>query len=227
MAIDRTTSLPRMAALGALCLALSLGLRPQVTQADPALPDKDARTLKAALLHDPDAPVRGNPEGDVTIVAFTDYNCPYCRKGDAYLSALIAADPNVRVVYKDWPILAKSSLTAAKVAIAAQWQGKYAEVHEALMRMVARPASDQDISRAVVASGIDVAQLNRDLDRRDGEIVALLKRTMAEAEALQLKGTPVYVIGPFVMANALDASGFRQVVDDARKAARAAVPPAP
>jgi protein-disulfide isomerase len=174
-------------------------------------------SFKAALLNDPDSPVAGNPDGDVTVVAFTDYNCPYCRKSDGDLAALIASDAKVRVVYKDWPILAKSSVTAAKIAIAAQWQGKYAAVHQALMRMTARPATEEDISRAVVASGVDVAQLNRDLDKRDNEIVALLKRNIAEADALKLQGTPVYVIGPFLEARALDAAGFKQLVADARK----------
>ena len=174
-------------------------------------------SLDAALFDDPAAPVVGNPDGDVTVVAFTDYNCPYCRASDGNLAALIASDAKVRVVYKDWPILAKSSVTAAKIAIAAHWQGKYAAVHQALMRMRARPATDQDISQAVVASGVDVAQLNRDLDKRDDEIVALLKRTMAEADALKLRGTPVYIVGPFVEASALDATGFKRLVSDARK----------
>jgi protein-disulfide isomerase len=179
-------------------------------------------SLKAALLDDPDSPVVGNPNGDVTVVAFTDYNCPYCRKSDGDLAALIASDAKVRVVYKDWPILAKSSVTAAKIAIAAHWQGKYAAVHQALMRMSARPASDQDISQAVVASGVDVAQLNRDLDKRDDEIVALLKRNIAEAAALKLQGTPVYIIGPFLEASALDVTGFKRLVSDARKESTAA-----
>ena len=196
------------------------GLRVVEVSAVPLNSGSADLSLQTALLHDPASPVLSNPEGDVTVVAFTDYNCPYCRKSDGNLAALIAADPKVRVVYKDWPILSKSSVTAAKVAIAAQWQGKYAQVHEALMRMNARPASDQDISRAVIASGIDVTQLNRDLDSRDNEIVALLKRNIAEADALQLKGTPVYVIGPFIEASALDADGFREVVAEARKLAQ-------
>lgn len=176
-------------------------------------------SFKAALFNDPDSPVVGNPDGDVTVVAFTDYNCPYCRKSDGDLAALIASDPKVRVIYKDWPILAKSSVTAAKVAIASQWQGKYAAVHKALMRMTARPATDQDISQAVVASGVDVPQLNRDLDARDDEIVALLKRNIAEADALKLQGTPVYVIGPFLESRPLDAAAFKQRVADARREA--------
>ena len=173
-------------------------------------------SLKDALLHDAAAPVLGDPDADVTIVAFLDYNCPYCRTSSADLEALIAVDPKVRVIYKEWPILAKSSVKAAKVAIAAAWQGKYAEVHKALMQMSARPATDADIGKAVVVAGANVTRLNHDLARRDGEIVALLKRNMQEADALQLKGTPVYLIGPFITASPLDLPQFKQIVADAR-----------
>lgn len=174
-------------------------------------------SLKDALMHDAASPIIGNPDGDVTIVAFVDYNCPYCKKSEADLDALIADDRKVRVIYKDFPILAKSSVAAAKIAIAASWQGKYAEVHRELMRMNARPATDADISRAVVASGVDVTRLNKDLDKRDGEIVALLKRNISEADALKLKGTPVYLIGPFMTATPLDLPQFKKIVADARE----------
>ena len=174
-------------------------------------------SLKDALLHDAASPVIGNADGDVTIVAFVDYNCPYCRRSEADLDALVADDPKIRVIYKDWPILAKTSVAAAKVAIAANWQGKYAQVHKALMRMNARPATDADISQAVVSSGIDVTRLNKDLDTRDDEIVALIKRNIQEAEALKLKGTPVYLVGPFITASPLDLPQFKQIVADARE----------
>ena len=112
---------------------------------------------------------------------------------------------------------AKSSVKAAKVAIAAAWQGKYAEVHKALMQMAAMPATDADITKAVVASGINVTRLNKDLARRDGEIVALLKRNIQEADALKLTEPPVYLIGPFMTASALNLPQFKQIVADARE----------
>ena len=174
-------------------------------------------SLKDALLHDAASPSVGNPEGDVTIVAFVDYNCSYCKKSEADLDALIDDDPKVRVIYKDWPILSKTSVAAAKVAIAANWQGKYAEMHRALMRMKAHPANDADISQAAVSAGVDVTKLNRDLDQRDGEIVSLLKRNFQEAEALQIKGTPVYLIGPFITASPLDLPQFKKIVADTRE----------
>ena len=216
----------RACALSAACVGLA------AIAADPAAGeqkavDRKARaiaaakpailSLKDALLHDAASPIVGNPDGDVTIVAFTDYNCPYCKKSEADLEVLVADDNKIRVIYKDWPILAKSSVTAAKIAIAAGFQGKYAEMHKALMRMNARPANDGDISQAVISAGVDVTRLNKDLDARDGEIVLLLKRNIQEAEALQLKGTPVYLIGPFITASPLDFPQFKQIVADARE----------
>ncbi|MDR3463268.1 MAG: DsbA family protein [Beijerinckiaceae bacterium] len=206
----------RRSAVGLACALVLMAAG--AARAEDATPSPDI-TLEAALLHDPTCPIAGNPNGDVTIVAFIDYNCPYCKRSDGGLTALIARDPKVRVVYKDWPILTKSSVKAAKIAIAAAWQGKYSEVHQALMRMNARPATDEDISQAVLASGIDISRLNRDLDDRDDEIVALLKRNMAEADALGLQGTPVFIIGDTVVANALDAAGFKDAVTKARKQA--------
>jgi len=87
---------------------------------------KDQRQI---LEQDPNAPVLGNPDGDVTVVEFFDYNCPYCRKAASAVEGLIEADPNVRLVYREWPILSEGSIFAAKAALAAREQGKYNDLH--------------------------------------------------------------------------------------------------
>lgn len=179
-----------------------------------AAPDKDA--FVQSVLHDPDAPVAGNPNGDVTIVAFLDYNCPFCRRSTPELDRFIASDPGVRVVYKDWPILAASSVLEAKVAIASKYQGKYVQAHDALMAIKARPATDEAVKVAMQAAGIDVDRLNKDLAAHDADITALLQRTLSQADAMHLQGTPVFLIGPFIKAQELDFAGFRQAVSDAR-----------
>jgi protein-disulfide isomerase len=181
-------------------------------------PAPDGTSLEDALVHDPASPAAGNPKGDVTLVVFTDFNCPFCRRGEGDLGGLIAADPKLRVVYKDWPILARSSVTAAKVAIAANWQGKYDAARAALMHVIARPVTDAAIGQAMIAAGVDVTRLNHDLDKRDDEIVAIIKRTMAEADALGLRGTPVYIAGHLVEPRPLDQAGFRKLLADAREA---------
>ena len=86
-----------------------------------------------AILHDPDAPEAGNPEGDVTIVAFLDYNCPFCKTSAPDLDRIVEEDGNIRLVYKDWPVLSEASVYGAQLALAAKFQGKYEEVHHALM----------------------------------------------------------------------------------------------
>lgn len=87
---------------------------------------------------DPNAPVLGNPDGDVTVVEFFDYNCPYCRRAAPEVDALIAADPNIRLVYREWPILGDGSVYAARAALAARKQGKYGEFHKAMMALKGR-----------------------------------------------------------------------------------------
>ncbi len=168
-----------------------------------------------AILNDPDAPVGGNPNGDVTIVAFLDYNCPFCKKATPALDRVVAADGDVRLVYKDWPILAESSVDGARMALAAKYQSKYQEAHAALMAVPGRNSRDR-MAEAIRKAGVDMAQLDADLKAHDDEITALIKRNRDEADSLGLVGTPVFLIGPFKVAAALDADGFKRAVDEAR-----------
>src|SRR5690606_13687328 len=85
------------------------------------------------ILNDPAAPVGGNPQGDVTIVSFFDYNCPFCKRTVAPLTTVMKADGRIRLVYKDWPILTQSSVYGAKLALAAKHQGGYEKAYHALM----------------------------------------------------------------------------------------------
>ncbi|HEY0145715.1 MAG TPA: DsbA family protein [Methylovirgula sp.] len=174
--------------------------------------------LVTSILGDPAAPVGGNPKGDITIVAFLDYNCPYCRRATPDLDKFIASDGHVKVIYKDWPILAQSSIIAAKVALAANYQGKYQQAHDALMAITLRPATLPLIKAAVQSAGIDVTQLNKDLAAHNSDIGALLQRNIAEANALHLQGTPVFLVGPYLIAGTLDEAGFRNAVARARAA---------
>lgn len=187
-----------------------------LVRADPASPPLSREKLVRMVLHDPDSPVAGNPKGDVTIVAFLDYNCPYCRRSTPELDHFIKSDPNVRVVFKDWPILGPTSITAAKIALAAKYQGKYLAAHNALMTLNMRTANMATIKSGLEDAGIDVARLNQDLSQYNDQISDLLRRNMSEADALGFQGTPVFLIGPFDMRSAMDEAGFRQAVSDAR-----------
>lgn len=170
----------------------------------------------AEILHDPDTPGGGNPKGDVTIVAFLDYNCPYCKKSDPALEEVVRADGKVRLVYKDLPILTPASVYGARLALAAKYQGKYRAAHGALMALPGAGVTEAAMLAAVTGSGVDMARLQQDLAAHDGDITAQLKRNVAQAKSLGLQGTPVYLVGPYLVAAALDADGFREVVADAR-----------
>lgn len=170
------------------------------------------------ILNDPDAPVGGNPKGDLTIVSFFDYNCPFCKRTVAPLDAVMVADGKIRLVYKDWPILAPSSVFGAKLAIAAKYQGKYEQAHRALMGIEGGRTPENKMRVAVEAAGLDIARLDADARKHDTAMATLLKRNDAQAQGLGLQGTPVFLIGEFLVASALDEAGFRQVVADARGA---------
>lgn len=192
-----------------IAVALLLGAWPLASNAQRA-------DLADQIFNDPAAPVAGNPNGDVTIVAFLDYNCPYCRKSTPELDRFVASDSNVKVIYKDWPILSKSSIVDAKIALGAAYQGKYMEAHRALMAMQTRDASSEQLMAAMKGVGIDLAKLAADLNTHDADITALLRRNNAEAEAIGINGTPVFLIGQFKVSQGLDEAGFRQVVSDVR-----------
>ncbi len=171
-----------------------------------------------AILNDPAAPVGGNPEGDVTIVAFLDYNCPFCKKATPQIEKLIRTDGQIRLVYKDWPILTEASVYGARLALAARYQGKYEQVHNALMAVPGRRNGEDVMRAAVKNSGVDMSRLDADLKAHDADITALLKRNAGQAEALGLQGTPAFLIGPFLVAAALDYEQYKKVVDQTRAA---------
>ncbi|MFG1412920.1 MAG: DsbA family protein [Pseudomonadota bacterium] len=169
-----------------------------------------------AILRDPDAPTAGNPQGDVTIVAFLDYNCPFCKKSAPDLARIVAEDGHIRLVYKDWPILTEASVYGAKLALAARFQEKYELVHAALMGIPGRKIPQEQMLQAVKASGVDMGRLEMDAQLHGAEIVALLKRTNAQAESLGLQGTPAYLVGP-LLASTLDYASFKRAVAEARR----------
>jgi protein-disulfide isomerase len=173
-----------------------------------------------AILNDPEAPVSGNPKGDITIVAFLDYNCPFCKKAEPDLLRLLKTDGRIRLVHKDWPILGDPSVYGAQLALAARYQGRYDAVHGALMAIPGRKIPKERMLEAVTASGVDMGRLEADRTAHAGEIAALIQRNLDQADALGLQGTPVFLIGPLKVAAALDYDGFRQAVAQARAKGR-------
>jgi protein-disulfide isomerase len=169
-----------------------------------------------SILNDPDSPVAGNPKGDITIVAFLDYNGPFCKKATPDLARLIHADGKIRLIYKDWPILSEASIYGAHLALAAKYQDKYDQVHAALMAIPGHQISKATMLAAVQTCDVDMTRLNADLLSQGADIDALLKRNLVEADSLGLEGTPVFLIGPFKVAAALDYEGFKKTVAKVR-----------
>ncbi|MEP2387926.1 DsbA family protein [Hyphomonas sp.] len=172
-------------------------------------------TEKATLENDPNAPVLGNPDGDVTVVEFFDYNCPYCRRVKPEMEALLAADPNVRVVYREWPILGDGSVFAARAALASRNQGKYEEFHWAMMQLKER-AEEALILCTAEDIGLDVAQLRSDMN--GPEIEEHIQTSMRLAQSLGFSGTPSFVIGDSLAPGLIQADQMIELVDQARAA---------
>ena len=181
---------------------------------------QDADTSANSILNDPAAPVAGNPKGDLTIVTFFDYNCPFCKKAEPALEKVVAEDGHIRVVYKDWPILTKASVYGAQLALAAKYQGKYDAVHAALMSIPGAKIPEDQMLAAIRKSGVDMNRLDADLKAHADEITALLRRNLTQADALELQGTPAYLVGHFKVTSALTYEGFKRAVADARAQAK-------
>ncbi|ACA14719.1 DSBA oxidoreductase [Methylobacterium sp. 4-46] len=209
--MDRRTLL---ALLPAVALAPVLSSPPGAAQAVAEGIDANA------ILNDPEAPVSGNPKGDLTIVAFLDYNCPFCKKSEPDLIRLVKSDGRIRLVHKDWPILGDASVYGAQLALAAKYQGRYDAVHRALMAIPGRKIPKERMLEVVSASGVDMARLEEDRKARQGEMAALLQRNLDQADALGLQGTPVFLIGPLKVAAALDYDGFKEAATQARAKGR-------
>ena len=170
-------------------------------------------TEREALERDPNAPVLGNPDGDVTVVEFFDYNCPYCRRVKPHMEALLATDPNVRVVYREWPILGEGSVFAARAALASRNQGKYEEFHWAMMELSGR-AEEASVMRAAEDIGLDVVQLRRDMNAP--EIDEHIATSMRLSRAMGFSGTPSFVIGDSLAPGLIDADQMISLVNQAR-----------
>ena len=174
------------------------------------------RAGQKEMLKNPGTPPAGANNPDVVIVEYFDYNCPYCKKIVPTLQSLLAQDPKIAVVYKDWPILGPVSVYAASAALAAGYQGKYLAAHDALISGP-RLAKDEQVDGALQKAGVNMDSLAKDRTAHAAEIAALLKRNDEEAHALTLKGTPGVVVGRQLVAGIADAAMFTKLIANSRK----------
>jgi protein-disulfide isomerase len=216
----RSARRSRREVLGALAtggIMLGIGFQP-----GSALAQSDGENVltEALVLRDPDIPVAGNAEGDITIVEYFDYQCPYCRKLEPELRQVVQDDGKVRLVWKDWPILGPVSVTAARMALASKFQDKYPQAHDALIGVNSR-LSEPRIRELLAGAGIDVDRVSRDLATNAKAIDMILARNNDQATAFGFKGTPSFIIGKFRVPGVLTMEQFGQAIADARKAAAA------
>jgi protein-disulfide isomerase len=200
-------------ALGAGAVMFGLAPRSALAQSD-----EDNVLTEALVLRDPDIPVAGNADGDITIVEYFDYQCPYCRKLEPELRQVVQDDGKVRLVWKDWPILGPVSVVASRMALACKYQDKFTKAHEALMG-VSSKLTEPRIRELLAGAGIDVDRCIRDLATNAKTIDAILARNNDQASAFGFKGTPSFIVGKFRVPGILTMAEFDQVIADARKAA--------
>lgn len=214
---SHATALPtRRQALGVLGVAAGV-----LGMGGSALASTDDNVLsEAAVLRDPDIPAAGNPNGDVTIVEYFDYQCPYCRKIEPELQQVAQDDGKLRLVFKNWPILGGASVYAARMALAARYQQKYFEAHDVLIGLNAR-LTESGARELLAGAGIDVDRATRDLATNADAIDAVLARNNQQAKAFSFKGTPSFIVGKFRVPGIITMAQFEQAIADARAAAKA------
>jgi len=159
-------------------------------------------------------PSVGDPKASVTIVEFFDYQCPYCRRMSQQLAKLNQEDPDLRIVYKEYPVFGPASTLAASAAMGALRQGKYEEFHLALMGARGAP-TERSIFRLAARIGLDTERLRADMNSATPR--RIFERNRQLAAELGIRGTPAFVIGDQVIRGAIEISRLRELIAEQRK----------
>ncbi|MGE0038918.1 MAG: DsbA family protein [Xanthobacteraceae bacterium] len=199
----------------AVAIAGGIALAP----APRALAQDDSLLSRDSVLRDPDIPSLGNPKGDISIVEYFDYQCPFCRKVAPELMGVVRDDGKVRFVLKDWPVLGGVSVYAAKLVLAAKYQDKYEAAHFALISSTVK-LNEATVDDLLRKAGVDVDRAKSDIEANKASLDALLARNDGQAKAFGFRGTPGFIIGTFRVPGILKASEFKQAIADARKIAQ-------
>lgn len=170
---------------------------------------------KEDVFFDPDAPVLGNPKGDVTIVEFFDYQCPYCKKAHPDVKKVVQDDGNVRYVMKDWPVFGDVSVFASQAALGAVELGLYEAVNSALMA-IPGSLTEAEVKNIIKEAGVDLQKLAGIVNGNFKKISGLLERNYNQALAFNFSGTPSFVIGSDLYAGVIDQDTLRAAIRSAR-----------
>ena len=159
--------------------------------------------------------VAGNPDGDVTLIEFFDYNCSFCRQSMKDLMTLIKTDPNLKVIFKEFPILGEGSFFAARAAVASMKQGKYMEFHMALMQ-IRGTADKNNVLEIAEEVGMDLVKLVKEMQAP--YVTKEINEVLRTASAIGVNGTPAYVVGENVLSGAVGLAELRRQIAEVRKA---------
>lgn len=176
--------------------------------------ETDDMTIEEVLF-DPANPVLGNPDGDVAIVEYFDYQCPYCKANHPVLTDVVEKDGNIRLVMKDWPIFGAPSVTASQLALGAVKSGGYEKASDALMATEGR-LSDEIVRQTLADAGFDPSALEAAYKADRAKWDGLLSRNSKQASLLGLQGTPAFIIGKTIYPGAMDEAALFEAVALAR-----------
>ncbi len=182
-------------------------------QAEENLRSTSLVTHKDLVFKTADDPSIGNAKGDVTIVEFMDYNCGWCKKSMSEVSALLKSDPNLKVIFKDFPIFGEHSEYAARAALAAKNQNKYWELHQAMFSQEGQVTTDV-VNQLAEGLGLDMTKLKADIE--SPEVAAKIAANMQLGKDLAINGTPAFVIDDQVYGGYLPIDGMNQAVAEVR-----------
>lgn len=166
------------------------------------------------LYNDGYSHIAGNENGDITIVEFYDYNCGYCKQVPEHIAQLIEEDQNVKIIFKELPILAESSQYASVAAMASMKQGKFMDFHSALMKNK-RQLTEELILQIARDSGVNEAKLLEDM--ADPEIETNLMKNKYLVQNIGISGTPGFVIGTQVIPGYIPYEKLKGIIDEERK----------
>lgn len=174
------------------------------------------------IFHDPDQIVLGNPDGDVTLVEMFDYNCGYCRSSLPDMLTLLDEDPNLRVVLKEFPILSPGSMAAAQVGVLVnQSEGDYLAFHEALFTSTGPVTADTALATAETL-GLNPVELRLQMESED--VGKIIQKSYDIADALNISGTPTYIIGDEVIPGAIGIDELRSRIANMRACGKSLCP---
>lgn len=195
---------------------IAFAILPGIVAMIPSRAFAQGALTREQVLFDPEVPVLGNPQGDVTLVEYFDYQCPYCKRAHPDVMRVVAEDGNVRLVMKDWPIFGEPSVYAARLALAAVAQGKHETAFDALMKTEGR-LDNAKIHAVLKSVGLNPQGLQASYDTNAPKIDGIISRNSMQARALGLPGTPAFIIGAQLFPGYMDAAQIRRAIEDARR----------